>query len=127
MNTAPDTSAKDYLDILSRLTLNPRDAAPAIEYVASLNSDQQKELLALADAHHVVIRALTVISQTSNTGSSGAPSSGAPVRGWAEATIAAERARIANALPRLGAICRELEAAGAPCVVMKSLDHWPDL
>ncbi len=121
MAAGKTSSNRDYLDALSRLTLNPSDAGEAIACVATLNAEQRKELLTLADAHHVVIRALLPVrdSHSSNTGPS--------LREWAEEAIAAERARIANALPCLESICRELETAGAPSVVMKSLDHWPDL
>ena len=41
--------------------------------------------------------------------------------------LAKEQARIENALTFLHNICNELEAAGCPTTVMKSLDHLPDL
>ena len=124
MSPVTNTSStnKELLDALTRLTVNPREAAPVIEYVARLTPEQRQQLLALAEAHHVVIRALTPLGQPG-----GSPEVTAELGQWAGAAIAAERARITNALPRLENICRELDAAGAPCVVMKSLDHWPDL
>ncbi len=118
-NSSRNPSSADHasIDALSQLTLNPCQAGRALQYVAGLSPERRKEFLALADSHHVIIRAL------------------APIRGqvagefqqWAEDGIGAERARIMNALPRLEAICRELEQTGAPVAVMKSLDHWPDL
>ncbi len=113
-----NVSIREVIDALSRLTLNPRDAEPAVERIARLGGQERSELLALADAHHVVIRALEPVRQQATT---------ADLRDWAEDAIAAERVRIAGALPVLESVCNELEAAGAPVVVMKSLDHWPDL
>src|SRR5207248_8317027 len=79
------------------------------------------ELVRLADSHHVLVRALQAVhalaAGTSDTG----------LIAWTEATLTAEQARIDNALRHLDAVCRELEAARCPVVVMKSLDHWPDL
>jgi hypothetical protein len=46
---------------------------------------------------------------------------------WTTKILAAEHERIANALEFLDSICRELEVAGCPTTVMKSLDHWPDI
>jgi hypothetical protein len=44
-----------------------------------------------------------------------------------QARIDQERLRVANAVQHLFVITGELEAAGCPTTVMKSLDHWPDL
>ena len=46
---------------------------------------------------------------------------------WASTAIAAERARIDNAISFLRAICDGFEAVGFDVTVIKSLDHWPDL
>ncbi len=56
-----------------------------------------------------------------NDGLDGAPAT------WAGQVIARQEQRIQNALPVLQRICSELENAGCPVTVMKSLDHWPDL
>ncbi len=109
---------REHLHALSSLTLNPRIAKPAAKHVAALGPQPRQEFLSLADSHHVVIRALTALrEQTSDKG----------LLHWAEDAIAAERSRVAQALPVLDSVCRELEAAGCPVVVMKSLDHLPDL
>ncbi|HUA91864.1 MAG TPA: nucleotidyltransferase family protein [Terracidiphilus sp.] len=79
------------------------------------------EFVALADSNHVVVRALEVIllllRDTQN----------APLREWAEAALAAERARITTAVTFLAEICRALKDHGLKVAVIKSLDHWPDL
>ena len=46
---------------------------------------------------------------------------------WAEAALAAERARIANAVSSLNTICAAFAEEGYDLAVIKSLDHWPDL
>ena len=113
--------SKDHLHALCALALNPGAAADAVRYVAGLDDAGRAELLKLADAHHVIIRAVTPVAATAATSGESA------LQQWAEQAIAQERARIASALPRLHAICTQLEAAGCPATVMKSLDHWPDL
>jgi hypothetical protein len=45
---------------------------------------------------------------------------------WCENAIVKERARVEHALSFLSPICQALEKAGE-VVVIKSLDHWPDL
>jgi hypothetical protein len=73
----------------------------------------------LADSNHVVIRALEVVVQKAGTNTD--------LVAWGTAVLEKEHARIQNALTFLHHICEELEQAGCPITVMKSLDHWPDL
>ncbi len=116
--SAFNSETRAHLHALSLLALTPRHAESAAEHVAGLNSHQRHEFLSLADAHHVVIRALTALrEQTADKG----------LLDWASDSIAAERSRVAQAMPVLESVCRELESAGCPVVVMKSLDHLPDL
>lgn len=118
ISTRSKSATTQSLDALSLLTLNPGNSEAALEYVARLTPRQRGELLSLADSHHVVVRALTAVRDQASS---------IQLRDWAETANRAERARIAKALPLLALICHELETAGAPVVVMKSLDHWPDL
>ena len=75
----------------------------------------------LADSNHVVIRAFEVLNRVAgNRGNN-------DIQAWAVETLAKERARISNALNHLEAVCNALEEEGCPTVVMKTLDHWPDL
>ena len=114
----PGIDHKKALHVFCLLTLKSGPNAAAIGYVGGLDPDARAEFVALADAHHVVIRALERI--VSESGDS-------ELSQWAIAAITDEQERIRRALPILSAICRELEAAGCPVTVMKSLDHWPDL
>src|SRR4051812_16091758 len=112
---------KEYVHALLSLTLAPERCQEACRLVAGLNPQERDEFLALADAHHVIIRGLEPV-RTFALGENNAE-----LERWANAAIEKERARIENALTKLHAIVTELEAGGCPTVVMKSLEHWPDL
>jgi hypothetical protein len=112
---------KEIVSALSWLAMSPHDCVQAVEYVARLDPEGRAQFLDLADGHHVVLRSIEplqkVAAQMGNT----------ELVGWASAVIGNERKRINKALQFLESICRELEGAGCPTTVMKSLDHWPDL
>jgi hypothetical protein len=114
-------SEKEPIRILSLLTLNPAQAEEALSFVSGLDESGREQLLCLADSHHVTMRALSVLHETAqNSGND-------RIAYWSLRAIEREMNRIASALAHLSEIVREMEANGAPVVVMKSLDHWPDL
>jgi Uncharacterised nucleotidyltransferase len=117
MTPAPATRE---LHLLSQLALAGQGQA-AVADLAVAERQRRIAFLKLAHGHHVVIRSL----QPLKTAASQAGAS--ELAEWAANSLAGEHARIANALEFLDAICRELEAAGCPTTVMKSLDHWPDI
>jgi hypothetical protein len=111
-----------YVHILSLLTLS-RDAGQIpLEYVKGFfKPEQRADLLRVAHSHHVVIRGLSPLQQEAAlAGHSG-------LANWAFEAILAEEQRINRALGFLGYVCRELEQAGFPVTVIKTLEHWPDL
>lgn len=108
----------EYINLLLKLTLDPTSASEALPTVAQLTPSERQDLLTLADSHHVVLRAF-------NSLLSAKPS--ADLAEWLGVAVAAENDRISNALGHLSGICNALEAANCPTVVMKSLDHWPDI
>jgi hypothetical protein len=112
-------SEAEHLHALSLLALAPERASEALDHFAALNNDEREELLSLAESHHVVVRALGAFLCTAGDMH--------PLARWAADTIAGERHRISAALDRLSHICAELESHAIPVVVMKSLDHFPDL
>jgi hypothetical protein len=109
-----------HLRALSRLVFNPATSDEAVRHIARLNQAGRDELLRLADAHHVVIRAFQTLEQ-----STAEPAHGKLIE-LARSVLDGERNRIANALVGLHSVCAELDAAGCPVAVMKTLDHWPD-
>ncbi|MGA8491829.1 MAG: hypothetical protein WB711_15490 [Terriglobales bacterium] len=123
--TSPFDSSKS-LTMLSRLLLGATD--PSFPTFASrdlditrITKDEFDDLLALANSNHVVMRGLEVFLQV-------AEDTGDWRRaGWAETDIAFERLRIENAISFLHKICCTFELEGHDIMVIKSLDHWPDL
>jgi hypothetical protein len=91
--------------------------APLVDFTGAEWSD----LCSLANSNHVIVRAFErlqpLLAEAGND----------RVAGWAEQALQTERARIAHALPFLEAICNDLKDGGCEAVVIKSLDHWPDL
>jgi hypothetical protein len=112
---------KLYIDVLFKLTLRPAAAADVFPLLASLTPAQRQDFLDLADSNHVVVRAFEVINRVA--GNRGL----AELQAWAVGVLAAERARISHALDNLQKVCEALEEADCRTVVMKTLDHWPDL
>lgn len=104
---------------LSQLTLQPESSDWAVTHVAALSPAEREHFASVADSNHVILRVARAIVAKS------APTS--EISQWAQGFISAQESRIDNALTHLQAICQELEDAGCPTTVMKSLDHWPDL
>jgi hypothetical protein len=114
------TETEAHLRALSQLVLNPNKSAEAVHHIARLNRTGRDELLSLADAHHVVIRAFQTLEQSTVEAVHGR------LIELAKSVLERERNRIAKALAALQRVCAELNAAGCPVAVMKTLDHWPD-
>jgi len=97
------------------------DSAEEVSVVASgLCAEELAELEGLANSHHVVMRTLPRLQQMMSSKGNNRSAD------WAGSAVEKEGARIENALSFLEPICGELEAAGR-VVVIKSLDHSPDL
>jgi hypothetical protein len=109
-----------HLRALSLLTFAPQKSEEAVQHVASLDRAGLDEFFRLADIHHVVIRALQPLATQA------AASGHAELAVEAQSAVALEQQRIDKAVSALADICSELEAAGCPVAVMKTLDHWPD-
>ena len=96
------------------------DLLPDIARTVALYGRQDfGELWSLATSHHVIMRAFPELHEVML-------SQGKEETQWCENAILKEQARIEQALSFLGPICAELEQAG-DVIVIKSLDHWPDL
>ena len=90
-------------------------------YVGGLNSKQAADFLELANANHVVVRALTILQNAA------VALNETRIADWCEDSLAPERARIKHGVDMLHLICNALESRGCKVAVIKSLDHWPDL
>jgi hypothetical protein len=109
------------LNLLSHILLgnengNSRHQIPAL---SSFGVDDFGDLWNLANSHHVIMRAFPALRQMMEA-------EGNDKLGWIDRAITKEQARIDHAISFLGPICEALEEAG-DVVVIKSLDHWPDL
>jgi hypothetical protein len=90
-------------------------------YVARLTPSQLNAFVELANSNHVIVRALTMVQNA-------AVALGvSDVAEWCEDRIRPETVRIEHAVKVLHSICDVLEARNCSVVVIKSLDHWPDL
>jgi hypothetical protein len=107
------------LTLLSQLLLcsRPEDRRASLQ----IDHREFKDLVGLADSHHVVMRSMEVYCLIM----SGARD--ASRTEWAANAIESEDARIENALSFFRIICETLESEGCNVTVIKSLDHWPDL
>ncbi len=112
---------KQYIDALSKLTLRPAAAPDVFPNIVALTPKQRADFRDLANSNHVVVRAFEVLNRVA--GNSG----DLETQSWAVSMLIQERARIANALDHLQDVCATLEKNGCPTLVMKTLDHWPDL
>jgi len=77
------------------------------------------ELWGLASSHHVIMRTFPELRRF-------LVDDGSDKAEWVDHAIVKEQARIDHALSFLSPICEALERVG-DVVVIKSLDHWPDL
>lgn len=122
-----------YMEVLSRLLIGsdtPVNKSPGsrmsdslrqlMQSTTGLADPQWADFLALANSHHVVVRALRVLQGVTGNRSD-------ELSERCNVALAAECARIERAVQFLHSICNALEARGCEVAVIKSLDHWPDL
>ncbi len=122
-------SSTKCLTLLSQLLLGndgshgpdvPPSGTPTLPHsVATLDLRNLSELWTLATSHHVILRSFPLLSKLI-----AARSSDSVER--IDRAIVKEEERVRHALSFLDRICPALEDAG-DVVVIKSLDHWPDL
>src|SRR5579871_744541 len=93
----------------------------AADLVATLTIQDLEELKSLAMTNHVIMRCFERLAPILKF--AGKPELSA----WAFVALEDERKRIRHALGILNQICDAFESAGCPIMVIKSLDHWPDL
>lgn len=91
------------------------------ELAFRLTQRDLEDVEALAISNHVILRSFARLR--SMLEAAGEQSSA----DWIENSIQREKARIDHALRVLEEICSTLQTDGCPVMVIKSLDHWPDL
>jgi hypothetical protein len=126
--TIPLPSSPKSLVVLSQLLLQNRGGNASESASTSAKIGVEKitraefdEMLALADANHVVVRAFDIaLGILRNAGDE-------ERAGWMSAALDKENARVQNAVSFLHRICDAFQEEGLNATVIKSLDHWPDL
>jgi hypothetical protein len=136
MNTNTKIEAPTYksLHILSRLLLEDRGEAESLGSpnvgqtqnslageLLNLSREEFDDLVALAHLNHVVVRGMQAFASIAEASRDFLRAK------WANTALAAENARIANALTCLPNICQAFTDRAYDVCVIKSLDHWPDL
>src|ERR1700734_1033640 len=124
---SPKNSTK-CLTLLSKLLLglgdnnvpaSPRQREDIGRMVSTFSPQDFGELWTLASSHHVIARTFPVLHRAMLA-------HGHDRAEWVDHALAKERARIRHALSFLFPICEALKEVG-DVIVIKSLDHWPDL
>ena len=100
--------------------LNEDDVQQISHVAACLTEEELAELASLANSHHVLMRTVPRLQQMLSLAGNSRWTE------WAAKAIENERNRIRHALSFLDAVCLSLEETGN-VIVIKSLDHWPDL
>src|SRR5580693_7546726 len=107
----------NLMDALSRLVFSQGKK----DTLSSINREQFEEMVSLADSNHVVMRSMDTLRTRM------ASAHDYDRYEWATEAIERERARIDNAISFLHQICGTLSSGGCNVIVIKSLDHWPDI
>ena len=124
---SPKNSTK-CLTLLSKLLLglgdnnvpaSPKQREDIGRMVSTFSPQDFGELWTLASSHHVIARTFPVLHRAMLA-------HGHDRAEWVDHALAKERARIRHALSFLFPICEALKEVG-DVIVIKSLDHWPDL
>lgn len=128
MQTGRSTHARD-LHLFSRLLLGEPFAAGSsaltlgheLRMLSNWGHGELSRCLAFADLHHVLVRAIEAL-QSSPLGAMSPR-----VSSQCATVLAKEQDRIRRALSVLDRVCEALESAECSAIVIKSLDHWPDI
>jgi hypothetical protein len=91
------------------------------ELIGVLRQDDLNALRDLAVSNHVIVRAFEALAPILDVEGNRLAAE------WVKQAVEEERARIQHALGFLSDICTALQQSGCHPVVIKSLDHWPDL
>jgi hypothetical protein len=113
-------STEAHLRALSLLAFCPVRSDEPVHYIAGLDAKGRDEFFWLADAHHVIQRAIQPLQRQAYA------IGNAELVELTQSVLDGERRRVAKALTYLDRVCTRIEAAGCEVTVIKSLDHWPD-
>lgn len=122
----PVRDSSQHLQLLSELLLSQpqrvSDRSGRVrQWCDSASLSELQEFTTLATTNHVILRAFDPLAarleEAKNT----------EIADRVKVAMLEEHGRIEHALGFLTQICGALEDNGCPVIVIKSLDHWPDL
>ena len=113
-------NTESHLRALSLLVFCPERSDEPVHHVAGLDEKGREEFFRLADAHHVIIRALQPLQRQAHA------IGDEELVALTQRVLSREHDRIARALTYLERVCTRIKAAGCEVTVIKTLDHWPD-
>ena len=117
--TKNSTGSLTLLSLLLLAAEGNKSSEEITQTVATYGPQEFGGLWGLANAHHVIMRAFPRLHEVMLA-------AGSEHADWVDRAIGKEQARIQHALSFLSPICEALEDVG-DVIVIKSLDHWPDL
>jgi hypothetical protein len=109
----------EFLSSSLHLVLESGFDERSLTHLENLDDNGRAKFLRWANVHHVQVRVLRKLTLPDNPA--------ARLRGWAEIELRSAEATIEATMACVQAICSELETVGCRPVIMKSLDHWPDI
>src|SRR5437868_7696440 len=110
-----------HLSVLLLASEDVIESEDSVRWFSNLDESETAKVLETADTHHVTVRAFRVLQR-------GAVQQGdRALADWSAAAVAAEQDRAQRAVVFLDAICEGLRSTGSQVLVIKSLEHWPDL
>jgi len=133
----PESPSSSSMNVLSRLLLaasgegsasaeaqasEAEAKAALISKLKNMGRDEFEILTDLAQKNHVIVRGLHAFRELLLDDQHGAVQIE-----WAQSALGAEQARITRALQFLHRVCCAFEESGLDAMVIKSLDHWPDI
>ncbi len=112
-----------YSRLLSQLLLGkPSDYVGSSDFEAIMSSETElAAFVAFANLHHVIVRGLDELLRN------GSLTPHKVAADTVSTSLASEKQRISTAISILERITQTLDAAGCAAIVIKSLDHYPDL
>ncbi|HEX4488954.1 MAG TPA: nucleotidyltransferase family protein [Terriglobales bacterium] len=112
-----------YSLLLSKILLGkPSDYVSTPDFTSVFSSPEETAaFIAFANVHHVIVRAIEELLKNGSLAGNEAAIQ------LVTAGLAEEKQRVSAAVSFLEKITQKLDANGCPAVVIKSLDHHPDL
>jgi hypothetical protein len=112
---------RSYFEALGQVLFRPAIVPGVIWRLANGEDTERAVFASIAEAHRVSIRCFRKLQLEAEWAGF------RDLAAWAGGIQQVQTQQNAETVRSLHVICEELEQAGHPVVILKSLDHWPDL